>query len=50
MREMHARLDEAQTAIREVRTMEDPAVQRLVAAASSLSEMVGRLARERAWS
>ncbi len=49
MREIHARLDEAQTAIREMRTVQDPAVQRLVASAAMLSEMVARLSRERVW-
>lgn len=47
MREMPAPLLGAPTAIREVRITEDPAVQRLVASAISLSETVGRLARAR---
>jgi hypothetical protein len=42
MREIHTRLD----GIREVRTVEDPAVQRRVASAASLSETVARLTRE----
>lgn len=49
MRETHALLDEAQIAIREVRTTEGPAVRHLVAAAITLSEAVGHLTRERVW-
>jgi hypothetical protein len=49
MHTMQIQLDEAQAAIREVRTMEDPAVQRLVASASALSDTVTRLVLERVW-
>jgi hypothetical protein len=49
MREMPVLLLEAPSAIREVRTTDDPAVQRLVASALLLSETVGRLTRERGW-
>lgn len=37
------RLDRAQAAIREIRTTRDPAVQRRVASANSLSDAVTRL-------
>ena len=50
MRETSAQIESARIAIREVRTVQDPAVQRLVASAAALSATVGRLARERAWS
>ena len=50
MHETRTRLEEAQLAIREVRTAEDPAVQRLIASVVTLADMVDRLARERAWS
>ena len=49
MHETRTRLAEAQLAIREVRTMEDPAVQRLIASAATLADMVDRIARERVW-
>lgn len=50
MRDQHAPLDEAQTTLREVRVTHDPAVTRLLAAATSLSDGVRRLTGERTWS
>lgn len=46
MRELHPRSIDAQTAIREVRTVEGPALRRVVASVTALSETVGRLTRE----
>ena len=46
MRELKAQ--DSRSTIREIRTTEDPAVQRLVASAMTLSETVGRLASGRA--
>jgi hypothetical protein len=48
MRESYARFDGALSTIREVRTIEDPAVQRVIESASALSAMVSRLMHERA--
>jgi hypothetical protein len=45
---MHTRFQEAQAAIREVRTTGNPAAQRRVASAITLSETVDRLTRRRA--
>lgn len=47
MRETHDLLDGARSTIREVRTTDDPAVQRLVTSAWMLSERVSRLTSAR---
>lgn len=41
---------EALRTLREVRTIEDPAVHRLVASASVLADLVEKMSREHAWS